>query len=216
MEAVAEQKEWGAREWTSGRAQAMARELRLGSWRALEELKQSGHLRCIGVSNYLPNHLLELLQACRTPPDVCQSEHHPFFSNAKVRSVCAAHGIAFQAYGPLSGPSRSSASDPKVRGVEHPAVREVARQAGRSPAQVLLRWATQRGICVLPKSTRREGVEENAAAKGFELSDAQLRALDALETGKPTYWDPACVESLDQFNVFLDKERLMREMNGAS
>jgi hypothetical protein len=104
------------------------------------------------------------------------------------------------------------------------------------------RWATQCGVCVLPKSTRVEGVEENAHACGFELTDGQMRALDGLDTGQPSYWNPEAVETLvaararprgahpagppgtdrtmplsqasqDHFNVYLDKERLQRELH---
>ena len=77
-------------------------------------------------------------------------------------------------------------------------------------AQALLRWATQRGVCVLPKSRRRAGIEENAGACAFELTDDQLSALDALETDRPSYWDPNCVDVLDTFNVFLDKATLLQ------
>ena len=185
-----------------------------GSWRALEELKRKGLLRCIGVSNYLPEHLLELLRTCALPPDVLQAELHPFYSNAAVRGLCAQHGIAFQAYGPLSGGAAERAAG--LRGGDNPTVKAVAASAGRTPAQVLLRWATQRGVAVLPKSRRRAGVEENAQAEGFDLSDGQMAALDALDTGSPSYWHAACVESLDTFNVFLDRERLQQEMGGAS
>ena len=208
---VEEQREWRAADWMSGRAPALARELRAGSYRALEELKAEGRLRCIGVSNYLPAHLLELLGSCRFPPDVCQSEHHPFFQNTAVRALCREHAIAFQAYGPLSGGAAERAAG--LRGVDNATVRAVARNAGRTPAQVLLRWAMHKGVCVLPKSRRIEGIEENARAGGFELSEAAMRALDSLDTGKPSYWDSACVETLDHFNVFLDKERVSKDLN---
>ena len=113
------------------------------------------------------------------------------------------------AYGPLSGGRAERAAGQK--GVHNATVQRVAAAAGRTPAQILLRWATQRGVAVLPKSSRAAGIEENARASGFELTDAMMAQLDALETGEPSYWDPRCVDeglSLDPFNVFLDKERL--------
>ena len=211
---VPEQKQWEPRDWMSGRGVALAREMRAGSWRALEDLKTQGKLRTIGVSNYTPAHLLETLRSCRIPPDVLQSEHHPFFSNAAVRRLCSAHGIAFMAYGPLSG--GHAEQEAKQKGVHNATVRKVAAAAGRTPAQVVLRWATQRGVAVLPKSHRVAGVEENAAAHGFDLSDELMAQLDALETGEPLYWDPRCVDQLDHFNIFLDKQRLQAALGGGA
>ena len=207
---VEEQRTWSAADWMDGRGSRLARELRAGSWRALEQLKADGMLRFCGVSNYTPTHLLELLRSCRVPPDVCQSELHPFFANAQVRQLCAQNGIAFMAYGPLAGGPAERAAG--LRGVHNPTVCAMASSVGRTPAQVLLRWATQRGVCVLPKSRRLAGVEENAGAHGFDLSEGQLAALDALNTGRPTYWDPQCVDVLDHFNVFLDKQRLQQQL----
>ena len=209
---MASQREWRAADWLGGRGAALSRELRAGSWRAFEDLHALGLVRAIGVSNYLPQHLLEL---CRSPstrvlPAVLQSEHHPFFSNAAVRRVCEQHGIHMQAYGPLSGGQAERARG--VRGVEHATVRAVAAEARCTPAQAVLAWAMARGVSVLPKSHRREGVAENAASARVELSAAMMRKLDGLETGTPCYWDPACVEQLDTFNVYMDKEALKREI----
>ena len=93
---IPEQKEWGPQDWLSGRGVALAREYRAASYRALEDLKAEGVVKHIGISNYTPAHIVELLSTCRVPPDVLQSEHHPFFSNAHVRKACRAHGTAAQ------------------------------------------------------------------------------------------------------------------------
>ena len=153
-----------------------------------------------GISNYTPAHIVELLSSCRVPPDLLQSEHHPFFTNAHVRKACRAHGIAFMAYGPLSGGQAERRQGQK--GVHNRVVLEVASSCGKTPSQVLLRWATQRGVAVLPKSHREAGIRENANARGFRLSDAAMARLESLETGQPTYWDPNCVDSLDHFVRF--------------
>ena len=204
---VPEQKDWTPQDWLSGRGVQLARERRAASWRALEDLKMKhGVLRHVGVSNYTPEHLEDLMRSCRVPPDILQSEHHPFFSNAAVRAACARHGIAFMAYGPFSGGHTERSAGQK--GVHNRVVQDVAASAARTPAQVVLRWATQRGVAVLPKSRRVAGIEENSRAKGFDLTDAQLARLDGLETGEPSYWDPQCVDQLDHFNIFLDKEKL--------
>ena len=118
----------------------------------------------------------------------------------------------WQAYGPLSGGRIERAAG--QRGPANAVVRRVAAEASRTPAQVLLRWAMQRGVSVLPKSTRTEGVEENARANDFSLTAQQMAALNALETGEPSYWDPRCVDSLDTFNIYLDRERLQRQLSG--
>lgn len=161
-------------------------------------------MRAIGVSNWSAAQLIDLLghPATRVPPHVLQSECHPLFANASVRRVCAAHGVAFQAYGPLGG-SRSGLCS-------HPTVRAVAQSAGRTAAQVVLRWASQQGVCVLPKSRRLAGVDENAGAAGFDLTEAQRAQLDGLDADRPLYW--VYEEALDRFNVFLDMERLREEL----
>ena len=208
---IQDQRDWSPHDWLGGRGVALARDKRAGSYRALEDLKAEGKIRTIGISNYTPTHLMELLQGCRVHPDILQSEHHPFFSNQAVRKLCEVHGIAFMAYGPLSGGHAERKAGQK--GVHNEVVREIALEAGRSAAQVVLRWATQRGVAVLPKSHRTAGIEENAALD-FRLSDSQMRRLDSLETGNPVYWDPRCVDQLDHFNIFLDKDKLRKALGG--
>jgi methylglyoxal/glyoxal reductase len=152
---------------------------RLDSWRALEDLYREGRARAIGVSNFMVHHLDELLQHCEIPPAVNQLEISPFLQQREVRSYCAAQGIAVEAYSPLT----------KGQRLRHPAIVDVARRVGKSPAQVMLRWAWQNDLIVLPKSTRPERIAENAALD-FELDPAAMAALDGLEEGLVTGWDP--------------------------
>ena len=155
-------------------------EQRLESWRALERLYAEGRVRAIGVSNFMRHHLEELLSRAQVVPAVNQIELTPFLQQRDVRSFCAERGIAVEAYSPL------------VRGTRfrNPVVADIAGRIGKSPAQVLLRWGLQHDLIVLPKSVRPERIAENAALFDFELGEAEMRRLDALEEGLVTGRDP--------------------------
>ncbi len=153
---------------------------RLESWRALEAIHASGRARAIGVSNFMPNHLDELLGQARVPPAVNQIEVSPFLQQRDVRTRCAKDGIVVEAYSPLTKGLR----------LGHPVVGRIAAEVGRTTAQVLLRWGIESGLVVLPKSTRPERLAENLAVQDFALSPEQMAALDALEEGLTTGWDP--------------------------
>jgi diketogulonate reductase-like aldo/keto reductase len=153
---------------------------RLDSWRALEKIHGEGRARAIGVSNFMVHHLQELIDGARVLPAVNQVEASPFLQQREVRALCHEHGIVVEAYSPLTKGVR----------LQHPAVLRVATEVGRSSAQVLLRWALQRDFVVLPKSTRPERLAENLALFDFTLSPGHLAALDALEEGLVTGWDP--------------------------
>lgn len=153
---------------------------RRDSWRALERAHADGRARAIGVSNYLVPHLRELLGEAKVVPHVDQIELTPFLQRRDTRALCREHGIVVEAYSPLTRGERLS----------HPTVHAVARAVGRSPAQVLLRWGIQHGLVVLPKSVRRERIAENAAVFDFALDEGAMAALDGLEEGLATGWDP--------------------------
>lgn len=152
---------------------------RLDSWRALERLHADGRVRAIGVSNFMPRHLEELLAHATVPPGVNQIEVHPFLQQRDVRAACDRHGIVVEAYSPLTKGAR----------LGHPAILRIASRTGRTAAQVLLRWGLQSGLVVLPKSTRPERIAENGGLFDFRLDEAAMRELDALEEGLVTGWD---------------------------
>jgi diketogulonate reductase-like aldo/keto reductase len=154
---------------------------RLDSWRALERIHEDGRARSIGVSNFLVPHLEELLGKATRVPAVNQIELTPFLQRRETRALCASHGIVVEAYSPLTHGKR----------LDHPVVKDVARRLGRSVAQVLLRWGLQQGVVVLPKSTNPARIAENGALFDFTLDDGAMTALDALEEGLVTGWDPA-------------------------
>jgi len=153
---------------------------RLDSWRALERLHAEGRARAIGVSNFMPHHLRELLASCREAPSVNQVELSPFLQQRELRTLCEAQGIVVAAYSPLTKGAR----------LAHPVLVRIARATGHTPAQVLLRWGIQKGLVVLPKSTQVARLAENLAALDIALAADDMAALDALEEGLVTGWDP--------------------------
>ncbi|MBL8680457.1 MAG: aldo/keto reductase [Myxococcales bacterium] len=153
---------------------------RLDSWRALERLLSERRARAIGVSNYMEHHVRELLAKCEEPPSVNQVEASPFLQHRGLRALCDEHGIVVEAYSPLTKGVR----------LGHPVVVRIATERGRTAAQVLLRWGLQRGFVVLPKSTRSARLVENFAVFDFALSEDEMTALDGLEEGLVTGWDP--------------------------
>jgi 2,5-diketo-D-gluconate reductase A len=146
----------------------------VSTWRTLEEFKSDGRAHSIGVSNFNVAHLQRLARDTDTTPAVNQVEAHPYFSNDAVRTYGREHGIVTEAWAPIA------------RGtvVDDPDVTRIAQTVGRSPAQVVLRWHIQRGDVVFPKSVTVQRIEENFALFDFELSDADIEALDALDRGE--------------------------------
>lgn len=156
------------------------------SWDALEKVREEGRARAIGVSNYMVRHLEELLARGSVVPAVNQFELHPFNyrSRLDVIEFCRRHGIAVEGYSPLT----------KTKKLDHPVVGEIAGAAGRTPAQVLIRWSLEHRFITIPKSTNRERIRENAAVFDFDLSPEQMERLDGLDEDFLTSWDPRPVE----------------------
>jgi diketogulonate reductase-like aldo/keto reductase len=159
---------------------------RAESWRALEEIHRGGRARAIGVSNYMVAHLQELLDRGRVVPAVNQLELHPFNyrSRGDVVDFCRRHAIAVEGYSPLA----------KARRLNDPTVRSIAEDHDRTPAQVLIRWALQHRIITIPKSNHRDRIRENARVFDFQMSEAEMQSLDALDEDFVTSWDPRRVD----------------------
>jgi 2,5-diketo-D-gluconate reductase A len=145
----------------------------VSTWRVLEELKDDGRARSVGVSNFQVAHLERLAAECDVVPAVNQVELHPYFANTDVHAYCNAHGIAVEAWAPIA--------QGKVLG--DPIIGEIAQRVGRSPAQVVLRWHVQHGSIVFPKSVTPARVAENFAIFDFELDAAAMARIDALDRG---------------------------------
>ncbi|MFE2866797.1 aldo/keto reductase [Embleya sp. NPDC059259] len=153
----------------------------LDTWRAFEKLLADGRVRTIGVSNFQPDHLTRLLEHTAVVPAVNQVELHPYLQQTKVRGYDRAHAIATEAWSPL-GQGGDLLADPVIA--------EVARAHGRTAAQVVLRWHLQLGNIVIPKSVTPSRIRENFEVFDFELSSADLDAIQALDRGGRMGPDP--------------------------
>ncbi len=155
----------------------------LEAYRALETLLADGKVRAIGVSNFMVEHLITLLDRTTVVPAVNQIEVHPYFAQQKVQDFGTEHAILTQAWSPIGGitfyrdGSHGSTLDDPVIGA-------IARTHGKTPAQVMLRWGLQHGRSVIPKSTKPSRIAENINVFDFELSAEEMTAIDGLDTGR--------------------------------
>ncbi len=146
----------------------------ISTWQTLEDFRRDGRARSIGVSNFQTHHLERLANETDTVPAVNQVEVHPYFVNDEVRAYCIEHGIAVEAWSPIA----------QGKVLDDPVVTKIAEAAGKSPAQVVLRWHVQRCDIVFPKSVTPKRIEENFELFDFELSDHDVDALTALDKGE--------------------------------
>lgn len=145
-----------------------------GLWRLLLEFREEGLARHVGVSNFEIEHLRRLLDETGQFPEVNQIEAHPWFANNAVREFTKEHGGVVEAWSPLA----------RGRFFSSPALKDTAKRLGRTPAQVVLRWAIERGDVVIPKSSHRERMEENFRVFDFQLDPSARAALDGLDRGE--------------------------------
>lgn len=157
-------------------------DLTIDAYRALEKLLEDGRVRAIGVSNFMPGHLDDLLKNTGVVPAVNQSEVHPYFSEPDVQAADAEHGILTQAWSPIGGITfyRDGQHGSTL---DDPTIGEIAKAHGKTPAQVMLRWHLQEGRSAIPKSTKPHRIAENFDVFDFALTDDELAAIDALDTG---------------------------------
>jgi diketogulonate reductase-like aldo/keto reductase len=163
-------------------------DLTLDAYRALEKLLADGKVRAIGVSNFTPEHLQRLLAETSVVPAVNQIEVHPYFQQKTLQRLHAEHGILTQAWSPIGG--ITSYRGGEKRTFDDSTLLEIARQHGKSAAQVMLRWHVQEGRSAIPKSTKPARIAENFDVFDFELSADQIAAIDALDTGARGGPDP--------------------------
>jgi 2,5-diketo-D-gluconate reductase A len=147
------------------------------AWQGLIALRDAGLVRAIGTSNFKPAHLQRLIDETGVAPEVNQVQLSPVWTKAAEREFHRQHGIVTEAWSPLG------------KGTDllgHPAVQEIAKAHGRSPGQVVLRWETQQDVVPIPKSADRQRLTDNLAVFDFELTEAELDALSALDgSAKP-------------------------------
>jgi diketogulonate reductase-like aldo/keto reductase len=171
-------------------------DLTLDAYRALEKLLADGKVRAIGVSNFMPGHLQRLLAATSVVPAVNQIEVHPYFQQTALQRLHAEHGILTQAWSPIGG--ITSYRGGEKRTFDAPTLLEIARQHGKSAAQVMLRWHLQEGRSAIPKSIKPARIAENFDVFDFELSKEHIAAIDALDTGVRGGPDPDTI-TLEQY-----------------
>ncbi len=141
------------------------------AWSGMEQAREQGRVRSIGISNFSTKELDEVLGAATTKPVVNQVQFSPFEYRRALLESCEQHGVVLEAYSPLG----------TGRHLDDRTIVEIAERHGRTPAQILIRWAIQRGTVVIPKSTHRERIEENARVFDFELSAEDMSELDRLD-----------------------------------
>ncbi len=163
-----------------------------GAWRAMEELYMEGLIRAIGVSNFFPDRIMDLILHNETVPAVNQVEVHPFFQREETRRFLADNGVIMESWGPFAEGRNTLFSNELLS--------TIGRKYGKSVAQVVLRWMIQREVVVIPKSVHAERVAENIDVFDFRLDDADMNAIGTLDTGKSLFLDhrdPETVKWLD-------------------
>lgn len=172
----------------------------VASYRALEKLLAGGDVRAIGVSNFNPDHLDDLIARSEIVPAVNQVELNPYFTQRAVREANARRGVITQSWSPIGGVNVRHAKDAESAKspLRDPVIVALAEKHGKTPAQVVLRWHLQHGLSAIPKSVRPERIAENFAIFDFELTADDVAAIDALDTGERVGADPDVVDT----NVF--------------
>lgn len=154
------------------------------TWKAFEKLYADGRIKAIGVSNFKPHHLQELMSQTKIVPAVNQIELHPRFTQAETREYCAKHGIAVESWSPIGGAVGAG------NVLAEPVLATIGEKYGKSPAQVVLRWHVQLGLIVIPKSVHEERIKQNIDVFDFELSDDDMAQIATLDTNTRQGPDP--------------------------
>jgi len=145
----------------------------LAAWKDLEMIYESGRARAIGVCNFAEHHFVELFHNSKIIPAINQVELHPHLSLQPLTAYCEKLGIAVEAWSPLGGDGGKLLGDPVLK--------KIAEKHGKSTAQVILRWDLQRGIITIPKSSHQARIIDNANLYDFELSAADMKAINDLD-----------------------------------
>ena len=167
-----------------------------GSWRAMSELNREGLVRAIGVSNFYPDRLVDLIDHNEVLPAINQIECHPFFQRADYQQLMRDRGVQIEAWGPFAEGRNNLFSDP--------ALTEIGGNHGKSVAQIVLRWLIQRNIVVVQKSVRPERMRENIDVFDFELDGNEMSQIAEMDRGESLFFDhrdPAMVTQLGSRHV---------------
>ena len=167
-----------------------------GSWRAMEELYREGRIRAIGVSNFQPDRLMDLIVHNEVVPAVNQIETHPFNQQIETQKFLQENNVQIESWGPFA--------EGKNNIFENELLLSIARKHEQTVAQVILRWIIQRGVVVIPKSVRKERIVENFNVFDFELSPQDMDAIVALDTKQSVFFDhrdPKMVKMLSEVKL---------------
>ncbi len=162
-----------------------------GAWRAMEELYREGRAKAIGVSNFHPDRLIDLILHNEVPPAIDQVETHPFHQQVETQEFLRENDVQIESWGPFA--------EGKNGVFENDVLKSIGAKFGKTVAQVILRWLTQRGVVAIPKSVRKDRMAENFDIFDFELGGEDMDAIRALETGRSLFFDhrdPAMVKLL--------------------
>jgi 2,5-diketo-D-gluconate reductase A len=164
-----------------------------GSWRAMEELYREGRIKAIGVSNFHPDRVMDFIVHNEVAPAVNQIETHPFHQQVETQKFLTENNIQIESWGPFAeGKNNIFGNEVLV---------SIAEKHGKTVAQVILRWLTQRDIIVIPKSVRRDRMAENFDIFNFELTQEDMNAIRQLDTGTSLFFDhrdPVMVKLLSE------------------
>jgi 2,5-diketo-D-gluconate reductase A len=152
-----------------------------GAWRAMEQIATEGLSRAIGVSNFHPDRLIDLISHNDVVPAVNQVETHPFHQRVADQEIMAAEGVQIESWGPFAEGRNGLFTDP--------ALSAIAAAHGKSVGQVVLHWLIQRGVVVIPKSVRPERMAENLDVFDFELTEEEMATIATLDQGKSQFFD---------------------------
>lgn len=170
-----------------------------GAWRALEELYDAGKIRAIGISNFYADRMIDMAAFNRVKPMVNQMETHIYNQQKDLKSWADKYGVALEAWGPF-GEGRDGI-------FEDVTVKEIADKYQKTPAQVMLRWNIQRGVVVIPKSVRKERMQENFDVFDFALSDADMEKIAALDKNKSAFFSHSDPNTVEWFTEMVVKRR---------
>ena len=162
-----------------------------GTWRAMEEAYKAGKIRAIGVSNFMPDRFVDLCGFVDIAPMVNQLEVHVFQQQRAIRPYLEKHGSQLMAWSPLAQGKNDLFT--------HPILTEIGARYGKTAAQVDLRFLIQSGVVVIPKSTRRERMEENFALFDFHLTDGEMEQLQGLDLGRSQFIDHYAPDVAEMF-----------------
>lgn len=167
-----------------------------GSWRAMQELYKAGKIKAIGVANFHPERVMDLIANSGFTPAINQIETHPFHQQIETQKFLQENNVQIQSWGPFAEGKNNIFQNEVLTGI--------GKKYNKTAAQVILRSLTQRGVIVIPKSVRKERMEENFNIFDFELSTEDMKNIESLNTNESLFFDhrnPVMVKSLSEYKI---------------